>query len=253
MLTAISTFKTHDRCQWRIDDALERRRVHSNCDWQFVLCSRLDSICRKTHIAKILSNEASQEASLVFQRQAFLAKQLETLTASRLESSNPVLIFRLLCGLPIDQWWDGQAQILTRQMWVAIARELLLQLVKLHSLGYVHANLRPEHVWIDSLQRPHLLGMGRCKMVGEAVNEGFRRQPYDAPERSYPGGEASSALDIYSLAVILDRLVDGVFAPTPVGQCMLAKLPCDRPTANELLELFASYDQELSCVQAFAA
>lgn len=178
---------------------------------------------------------------------------METLTASSLESSNPVLIFRLLCGLPINQWLAGQPHILTRQMWVSIARELLQQLVKLHSLGYVHANLRPEHVWIDSLQRPHLLGLGRCKLVGEAVNEGFRRQPFDAPEWSHPEVEASSALDIYSLAVILDAMVEGVFAQTPVGKCMLAKLPCDRPTARELLELFASYDQELNCVQAFAA
>lgn len=232
---------------------MERRADHPIRDWRFGLCSRQNSQIRRTHIAKILSREASQEASLVFQRQAVLAQHFQTLAASQLEAANPVLVFQWLGGLPIDQWLANQPLILNRHLWFSIARELLRQLDQLHRLGYVHTSLIPEHVWVDADQQPHLLGLGHCRPVGEALVPAARFAPYDAPECSIPGCEASSASDIYSLAILLDKLVSGAFAATPVGRCMLAQWPGDRPTAGELLELFACYARELSWDRAFAA
>ncbi len=198
------------------------------------------------------SPSSNDRDMLYFERQAAVATRLNLLTDSWLDAAAPTLVFPRLEGEPLDDWLAGQTQMLSSLTWVSLARRILQQLAQLHRLGYAHTQLRPEHVWVDSAKQIHLLGLGQCEPIGEYSESRTPGIAYEAPECAR-AGEVSSAQDIYSAAVVIDELAAGNFAATPIGRCMQAEWPCDRPTASELVELFASYERELLGRHAVAA
>lgn len=253
-----------DSSQWRIDKQLcdvDGERSLTQCGF----CSPAGAAQRQTHFAKWLT-EKPREGNLgrasqstlrrswwYFQRQAIVATHLWQLTASQLDAPQPLLVFPRWSGARLDGWLAAQSQVSVRSEWVAIACELLRHLERLHRSGFVHARLCLEHVWLTANEEVRLLGLGRCEAVGQAADNRWSetgldaRQPrYIPPERFHPNGEISSAEDIYSAAAVIDELCHGQFCQTPIGRCMRAENPYDRPTASELVELFASYHAELT-------
>lgn len=126
-----------------------------------------------------------------------------------------------------------------------MALELLIHLRRLHQLGYVHGQVRPEHVWLDGDGHVHLLGLGSCEPVGERFPKRVAFDRFDPPELQCGSNEATSAQDIFSAAAVIDSISVGRLANSPVGKCMQAANPYDRPTASELVELLVSYRREL--------
>ena len=234
---------------WRIDGPVPRRADAGRSRGEWVYCSPADGEERGTHVAKLLPETASEQQWLQLERQAYLAVKLTDnglkLVFSRLTSPGAMLVHPRLSGELADEWVNYQAQWIPRTVWVTLAWGLLKRLQRLHQLGYVHGRLSPEHVWIEASGRIALLGLGGCALVGEALPVVGGGARYAAPERLRAGTEATSAQDIYSAALVIDLLSGGVFAGTPVGACMQAICPYDRPTAGELVELLASYLREL--------
>lgn len=244
---------------WRIDGRLQPRAADHLSSTQLVYCSPQNSRHTSTHVAKLLPSQATDEQWRWFERHAYLAVMLSAdefrwlwpLAASywNLSAPSAILVYPRLQGSRLDDWVTCQPQWVARAAWIDLGCHLLAQLEALHRLGYVHGRICPEHVWVDAQGRLHLLGLGQCAAVGQALAAmtpgGRRSSRFDAPELQRATGEATSAQDIYATAAIIDFVSGGSFAATPVGQCMQAACPYDRPTAGELLELFRSYQHEL--------
>ena len=253
-----------DDSQWRIDKQLctvDGERSPTQCGF----CSPVGATQRQTHFAKWLTEKPHQASDgragratlqrswLYFQRQAIVATHLWQLTASQLDAPQPLLVFPRWSGARLDRWLASQSQVSVRSEWVAIACALLRHLEGLHRSGFVHGQLCLEHVWLTANEEVRLLGLGRCEAVGQAADNRWsesgsdaRQSMYIPPEQSDPNAEVSSAEDIYAAAAVIDELCHGQFCHTPVGRCMRAENPYDRPTASELVELFASYHAELT-------
>ena len=268
---------------WRIDQRLDNSKSNGNgvlCGY----CSPAGAAEESTHFAKWLPENGSlrkadcdrrfrhasdAESWLYFQRQAIVASQLGLLIDSQIDSPRPLLVFPRWSGRRLDDWLANQSQMLMQSTWVAISVEFLQQLQDLHATGYVHGHICSQHLWLTSADQVRLLGLGRCEPVGAAADyrrcaAGWspRRSAYLAPELYRSVGkdaseispaEVSSAEDIFAAATVLDELADGHFAKTPIGRCMQAENPYDRPTAGELVELFSNIQREISHTAGFAA
>ncbi len=269
---------------WRIDQQLD----NSNSAGRGALCgycSPAGGSQRGTYFAKWLPEDRAEwpdesdlrfrhagdaEAWLYFQRQAIVASQLDLLIDSQIDSPRPLLVFPRWSGLRLDDWLATRSQMLTQGSWASISLDLLQQLQRLHATGYVHGQICSQHIWLTAAEQVRLLGLGRCEPVGLAAE--YRRSPtrpplrnttylapelYRTPSESAHSGtssaEVSSAEDIYSAATVLNELCDGHFVKTPIGRCMQAENPYDRPTAAELVELFTSFQREISGTAGFAS
>lgn len=235
--------------EWKIDGQPHLRASDRRSFTQLAYCSNRESQQSSTHIVKLLPMTASMSQCEQFERQAYLAMRLynavATTVSCRLDSAQPILVYPRLSGLRADDWFYSQAAWTARPNWIALGQTLLLQLVSLHKLGYAHGQIRPEHVWIGDTGEVNLLGLGNCEPVGNRLSPRFEADRFDSPETRFATSEVSSAQDIYSAAVVIDLISGGLFSKTPIGRCMQAIDPYDRPTSVELVQLFESYRIEL--------
>ncbi len=253
MLDANRNSLRSENLDWQIDELLKPRCVDRRSATQLAYCSTRDSHHRSTHIAKLLPASASEGQWLHFERQAFIALWLyhtHDLTPGlgvdiQLNHPQPIVVYPRLAGMRTDDWIHEQSAWVARPVWVALAHELLLQLESLHKLGYVHGHIRPEHVWIGEQSQVNLVGLGNCEPVGVKISGRSNTDRFDPPECQSSTFEATSAQDVYSAAVVIDLISGGIFSKTPVGSCMQANSPFDRPTSGELVQLFDCYRNEL--------
>jgi serine/threonine protein kinase len=245
-----SAFDANLNWMWRIDASLERCAIDrpSTSHWYF--CSPEWSAESHTHVAKVLIDNPSEQQWLQFEREAFIGLRLKSKTGGGLcdfclTSAQPRLVYPRLTGSRLDAWLQRQPQHVSRWQWVTLALSLLAQMETLHQLGYVHGHIRPEHVWVDAHSQVHLLGWGSCQPVSGHFSARHSSDRFDPPEFYGAEIEASSALDIFSAAAVIDLISAGQLGQSPVGKCMQAVDPYDRPTSGELVELFSCYQQEL--------
>jgi len=163
-----------------------------------------------------------------------------------------------------------------------VLRQIAAALEEAHSKHVVHRDLKPANVMLvirtDGREQVKVLDFGIGKVVGEtgsSVSAVMGTPSYASPEQLQLGGQIDSRSDIYSLGVILYRILSGrlpfqgasvneliqmqlTATPTPLSQLrpetpveieqlvsrMLAKDPADRPqTPREVAEAF---DQSLA-------
>ena len=100
-------------------------------------------------------------------------------------------------------------------------------LVAAHAKGVIHRDLKPANILYDEERRELLLtdfGVARRLESGTVTTGGIKGSPaFMAPEQWGPGGqfgEISACTDVYSLGVVLFRLLTGemLFAGTPHEQ-----------------------------------
>lgn len=241
---------------WRIDRLLARRGLHHLC-----LCSRQASAQSETHFGKLferaelaaggeLESEFEYSEFEYVERQAAIAATVRhpnvlPLTAHRLAEPRPLLVFPKLELVSIDSWLAAQPHAPPWPTLLWYARQLLETLDALHRHGYVHGNVRPEHMLLRSDNSLLLVGLGGCEQVGALTSLPRRETPYDAPETGAQEFEASSAQDIYSASVVIAELLGGSLANSPLLSAMRVPAAQDRPSAAELVRLFLALENEL--------
>lgn len=238
-----------DHSEWKIDGQPHLRASDRRSFTRLAYCSSRNSQQLSTHIVKLLPMKASKSQCEQFERQAYVALRLfvaeETTVGCRLDSAQPILVYPRLRGSRADDWFYSQADWAARPHWISLGQSLLLQLASLHKLGYAHGQIRPEHVWIGEAGEVNLLGLGNCQPVGSRLTTRMETDRFDPPETRFATCEVSSAQDIYSAAVVIDLISGGLFSKSPIGRCMQAIDPYDRPISCELVQLFESYRVEL--------
>ncbi len=127
------------------------------------------------------------------------------------DDGRPYFVMELVDGEPIDRYCDRNR--------LSVRRRLELLLPVCDALGYAHRNLvihrdlKPENVMVDASGTPKLLDFGIAKLMesGEAAAEisGQMMTPRYASPEQFMTAPVSTASDVYSLGVVLYRLLAG--------------------------------------------
>lgn len=160
------------------------------------------------------------EAKRRFQRERDILARLDHPNIARLldggitTEGTPYLVMELVQGLPLDAYCDTEALGLGARL--ALFRQVCEGVAFAHRNLVVHRDLKPSNVLVDPDGRPRLLDFGIARLTaGEdqhAVTAALGGHPvtpaYCAPE-VMTTGQLTTAADVYSLGVILFRLLTG--------------------------------------------
>jgi eukaryotic-like serine/threonine-protein kinase len=177
---------------------------------------------------KILRRELLQEPDVVkrFVREARAAAKLQhpnivtVHMVGETDDKLPFLVMEYVDGVSLESALDGGAPLgLSRS--VRVARQIASALEEAHSGGIIHRDLKPANILLygrgNKTDLVKVLDFGIAKIVqpdgaGESIltRDGmiFGTPHYIAPEQA-TGNDVDSRADLYSLGVILFRMVTG--------------------------------------------
>jgi len=162
---------------------------------------------------------------------------------------------------------------------LSIVRQTAAALTELHQAGWLHSQVRPEHILVSPQGHATLIDLTQARRLESSECEGgdelFTSLNYAAPEWFSSRGQLGSVADTYSLGIILYELITGQppfasknarqliamhrsAAPPDLRQVrsaaaqqtselvrrMLAKEPLRRPSDEELLRWLAEIEIE---------
>ena len=168
------------------------------------------------------------------------------LDVGALEDGSPYLVFERMRGESLAQLVQRSGGLRQREA-IAIVMRVGEILQSLHARGYVHRDLKPEHIFVaagaKSRLEVFLLDLGTCSSVDQtdedrAEAEGFAvgTPEYMSPEQALGSSEADPRTDIYSLGVVLYQLMSG---RTPFEcqsrRTLLDRLVCEDPPRLALI------------------
>lgn len=124
----------------------------------------------------------------------------------------PFLVMPRLGGAPLSTVISATGAFnIPHALW--IARQLSEALDALHRARWVHGDVKPANVLIESNGHVTLLDLGACMAADGPRHEldrcWFGTLAYAAPERMSAGAPVSAQSDLYSLGVVLYELITG--------------------------------------------
>ena len=127
----------------------------------------------------------------------------------------PYLVLEHVDGVPIDQWCDEQRLPVTSRL--RLFEQVLAAVAHAHANFIVHRDLKPSNILVRPDGTAKLLDFGIAKLLEEeaqdrtlltGTHERLLTFDYAAPEQ-FRGDPVSAATDVYSLGVVLYRLLAG--------------------------------------------
>ncbi|HEY4212636.1 MAG TPA: protein kinase [Steroidobacteraceae bacterium] len=126
----------------------------------------------------------------------------------------PFLAMELVTGVPIDQFCDRQP--LDTPARLALFREVCAAVQYAHRHLVVHRDIKPGNILVTPDGTPKLLDFGIARILAptgagspEAVTVLHAMTPEYASPEQIRGGPLSTSTDVYSLGVVLYRLLSG--------------------------------------------
>ena len=203
---------------------------------------------------------------------------------TKLDGPLPFIVLPYLDGTTLRRMLIAQARDAAwAERWPAtalwIARQLAGALAALHAAGWMHGQVRPEHVIVSPQGHATLIDLAQSRRLDSEECDAHSWPPsdlvYAAPEAFPARGRLAAASDIYSLGILLFELLVGRLPFVADGrrqwaEChlrrrpldirdvrpaisrdiahlvrqMLAKEPLRRPTAEQLVDRLAGLEIE---------
>ena len=125
------------------------------------------------------------------------------------EDGVPYLVMELVEGVPIDTYCDQQYLSVTERL--QLFRRVCNGVEYAHQHLVVHRDIKPSNIFVSKDGTPKLLDFGIAKIVGETGTVDATVDRPMTPEFASPeqvcGGPITTASDVYSLGVVLYRLL----------------------------------------------
>ncbi len=103
---------------------------------------------------------------------------------------------------------------------IELVKQLAAALASAHPTGLIHHDLRPENIYVDAAGKPYLLDLVVPPTPPAPAPEGDhqpRHLDYQSPEQQ-AGKTLSGRSNIFSLGILLYRLLAGQLPPLPVSE-----------------------------------
>jgi serine/threonine-protein kinase len=179
---------------------------------------------KKVVVLKMLLPELSENRSSFarFQQEARIALDVDHANSVKVHSfglspdGQPYLVMELLQGIALKQLLEESGP-LSVDTFKAVFKQLCDVLATIHKLGYVHRDLKPEHVMVckqeDGKSVVKLIDFGCSKNLekGQRLTVSgvlLGSADYMCPEQC-TGGEVDARCDIYSLGCMMYRSLTG--------------------------------------------
>jgi serine/threonine-protein kinase len=131
-------------------------------------------------------------------------------------NGSPYLVMELVRGVPIDRWCDERRLSIDQRLrlFVVVCRAVQFA----HRNLVVHRDLKPANILVDETGAPKLLDFGIARLLDEGVPDELANRTrtgaylltpdYASPEQIVQG-PVTTAMDVYSLGVVLCELLTG--------------------------------------------
>lgn len=185
------------------------------------LAERSDDQYRKLVAIKLIQAFSGPDLERRFRRERQILAGLEhpyiarLLDGGSLSDGRPYLVMDYVDGQRIDSYVDE------RKLPVAATLRLFLKVCSAvqfaHQNLIVHRDLKPGNILVTAAGEPRLLDFGIARLLADSNAESEHTQPFErllTPSSASPeqvsGGAVTTATDVYSLGVLLYRLLTGV-------------------------------------------
>lgn len=240
---------------WQIQQVIQQRAVHQNC-WvtrtaiSSTSCSSTPNSSNLFWAKRYTASTRSSDFEY-FTRQAALgtlvrSPSLVPMIDCDLDSSNPLIVYRLLEAQSLDHWLASQGQGPSHSVLVWIVRQIVEALEAIHHAGFTHGQIMPEHIMITNSDRSvRVVGLGSLEPVGSISSLPRLSQRFDAAELTQDEFEVSTASDIYSVGQVMVELFGLAAKQWPIVAAMTSPTADHRPTASELLNVLRDLERRL--------
>ncbi|HKO20452.1 MAG TPA: serine/threonine-protein kinase [Acidobacteriaceae bacterium] len=203
---------------WRIE-----RLLGSGGMGTVYLAARSDDAFEKKVAVKVIQSLRGNQLARRFETERRILATLEhpaiarLLDGGTLSDGRPYLVMEYVDGRPIDQYVDEHNPDLETILRLFLKVCDAVQYA--HQNFVVHRDLKAGNILVTSTGDPRLLDFGIAKLLTGVADEAeetrpFERllTPYSASPEQIAGGRVTTASDVYSLGLLLYRLLTGISA-----------------------------------------
>lgn len=181
------------------------------------------------YVAKLAARSDSIGAAML-RREAAVAAEvtcpyLVSVVASQTDHATPHIVETYLDGVTLRrliQWRADRGDAISMPLTLSVCRQIAAALAAMHRAGWLHGQVRPEHVIISPQGHATVIDLTEARRLMSVecmVAAGCIGSPiYAAPEMFSAGRQLTAAADLYSLGVLLFEALVG--QPPFVGESL---------------------------------
>jgi serine/threonine protein kinase len=160
-------------------------------------------------------------AAAMLRREAAVAAEvacphLVSVVANEGAGAAPYIVQPYLEGVTLRrlmQWRAERGAASSVPLALSVCRQIATALAAMHEAGWLHGQVRPEHVIVSPRGHATLIDLTHARRLGSAEctvdGNGPHRPTYAAPETFLARAQLTAAADFYSLGIVLFEVLAG--------------------------------------------